>query len=86
MKKPNVMLMFATAMLGACASPTPYYDGKYGLAVIEAKQKQTLNPDAPKNADPVAGMDGVSAKESVGRYQDSFKAPERTFEIFSGSH
>ncbi|MGE5523481.1 MAG: hypothetical protein ACM3SS_07190 [Rhodospirillaceae bacterium] len=85
MRQTTIYLLLAAALLGACTSPTPYYDAKYGLAVSDAMRKQTLNPDASRNTDPVAGLDGVSARESVGRYQDSFKAPERTFEIFSGA-
>lgn len=80
-----ITLALAGALLGGCASPTPYYDSKYGLAVNEAKHRQTLNPDASRNTDPVAGLDGVSANESVERYRGSFKAPESTFEIFTGN-
>lgn len=85
MNRTTITLVFAVAALGGCASPTPYYDSKQGLAVHEAKQKQILHPDASRNTDPVAGLDGPSARETVDRYQNSFKAPERTFEIFSGS-
>jgi len=85
MNRTTITLVLAVAALGACASPTPYYDSKQGLAVQEAKQKQMLYPEAWRNTDPVAGLDGPSARETVDRYQNSFKAPERTFDIFSGA-
>jgi hypothetical protein len=67
----NVLLL---ALLGGCASsPTPHYDARFGDAVRQARQSMYLNPTA--NADPVAGMDGKAAREAVGRYQDSFRAP-----------
>ena len=85
MKLPYTTLALAAALLAGCASPTPYYDSKYGLAVNDARHRQTLNPQASMNADPVTGMDGVSANESVERYRGSFKAPEPTFDIFTNT-
>lgn len=64
------------AILGGCAaSATPNYDLRFGDAVREARQRMTLNPNAGSNPDPVSGLDGRAAREAVGRYQDSFKAP-----------
>lgn len=62
------------AVLAGC-STTPNYDAKFGDAVREARLKMTINPEAGLKEDPVAGMDGKSAKEAVTRYQNSFKAP-----------
>ena len=81
----NAKLLFiglAAATLAGCASSTPYLDGRLGNAVNSAKARQTVNPEASRDA--VAGMDGNSAKESIERYQDSFKAPPRTFEVLLG--
>lgn len=61
-------------VLGACSS-TPVYDQKFGDAVREARLKMTINPDAGKNADTVAGMDGKAAKETITLYHEAFKAP-----------
>ncbi len=73
------------ALLG-CTTTTPYLDARLGFAVNTAKAQQTLNPNASRNADPVAGIGGVPAQESIGRYNDSFKAPPPTFAIItSGS-
>ena len=64
------------ALLGGCAvSPTPNYDLRFGDAVRTARQQMTLDPNAGSNANPIAGMDGMAAREAVGRYQDSFKTP-----------
>ena len=35
----------------------------------------TINPDAGKNPDQVAGMDGKAGRETIILYQDTFKAP-----------
>jgi hypothetical protein len=61
---------------------TPYLDSRFGSAVNAAKAQQTINPDASRNTDPVAGLDGTPAKDSIERYQNTFKEPPPTFEIF----
>lgn len=75
----------AAAMLGGCATPTPVLDEAFGRAVHAAKSQQTLNPAAARNPDPVAGIDGAAAKEAMGRYHDSFKAPPPTFDVIINS-
>jgi uncharacterized lipoprotein len=62
------------AMLAGC-STTPNYDKRFGDAVREARRAMTINPDAGKNPDPAAGMDGQAAQQAMVRNQDSFKAP-----------
>ena len=62
-------------LLVACSTTTPNYDKKFGDAVREAKLKMTLNPDAGKTPDQVAGMDGKAARESIILYQKSFTKP-----------
>lgn len=72
----NPLILAVLLVLGGCAtSTTPNYDMRFGDAVREARQRMTLNPNAGTNPDPIAGMDGRSAREAVVRYQDSFKAP-----------
>ena len=71
--------------LCACAPTTPYFDAHFGNAVNAAKAQQTLNPYAWKNQDPVFGIDGTAAKESMDRYHNSFKEPPPSFDIFFGS-
>jgi uncharacterized lipoprotein len=62
------------AVLSACTT-TPNYDQRFGDAVRQARLQMTLNPDANKNADPVAGLDGNAAKEGLTRYENTFKTP-----------
>ncbi len=80
-----IFIALAAATLCACASSTPYLDSRMGNAVNTAKALQTIHPEASRNQDPVAGLDGNSAKESVDRYQESFKEPPRTFEVLLGT-
>jgi len=79
-----VSTLAAWVLLGtACTTPaTPSYDARFGEAVRQAKAMQTLNPEAGKNADPVTGIDGESGKNAIDRYQESFKAPPQSFEVF----
>lgn len=78
--------VIATLLLAGCAGgpldagTTPNYDATFGQAVRQAVARQTLNPDGPSNRDPVAGIDGESAKNAIDRYQGSFRAPTQTFE------
>lgn len=69
------ILCLAAAGLAGCASPTPILDENFGNAVRTVRAMQTVNPDAGRNPDPVAGMDGTAANESIRRYHDSFKTP-----------
>lgn len=61
-------------LLAGC-SATPNYDAKFGDAVREARARMTMNPDAGNSEDTVVGMDGKSARETMTRYQNSFKDP-----------
>mgnify|MGYP001584181106 CR=1 FL=1 len=62
-------------LLAACSTVTPNYDARFGDAVREAKLKMTINPDAGRNPDPAAGMDGKAAGDAIILYQGTFKAP-----------
>lgn len=83
MKTRYAILVAAAASVAAGCSTTPNYDKEFGSAVRVARAQQTINPDASRNPDPVAGMDGASAKEAVGQYQDSFKAPPSSFNVLN---
>ena len=71
------------ALLAAACSTTPNYDLKFGDAVRDARMNMTINPDAGKNADQVAGMDGKSGKEALKLYQDSFKVPPPVINVIN---
>lgn len=74
----NVRILACLALtigLAGCVSPTPMLDEHFGDAVRAARLAQTIHPDAGKNADPVAGLDGVAANASIAGYHESFKTP-----------
>jgi hypothetical protein len=75
----------ALFLTGGCVSQSPHFDQQMGLAVNTAKARQTLNPDASRNADPVAGIGGTPAAFAIGEYHNSFKAPPPTFQVIGGS-
>jgi hypothetical protein len=65
-----------TLLVGTgCSHVTPNYDARFGDAVRDAKKKMTINPDAGKDGNPVVGMDGRAARESMLQYQESYKKP-----------
>lgn len=74
-------------LLGACASApmqsgaTPEVDARFGDAVRQARARQTIDPEAGKNTDPVAGIDGEAARATMTEYYKSFKEPPPTFNI-----
>lgn len=82
-----IVAAMAGFMIEGCAGPS--WDGtqpndvhnRFGDAVRQARAQQTLNPEAGRNTDPVAGIDGVAAQNTIGRYQTSFKEPPPTFNI-----
>lgn len=82
MRTPLTLLVLA--LLGGCAaSTTPNYDARFGDAVRQARQRMTVNPNAGANPDPIAGMDGRSVREAVGRYHDSFKSPPAVVNVIN---
>ena len=62
---------------------TPRLDARFGDAVNLAKAQQTLNPDASKNRNAVAGIDGKAAQETMLRYRESFKSPPPAANVFT---
>jgi hypothetical protein len=75
----SAMLALAPAMLAACAAPPSqpgaYAGAQFGDTVRIALARQVARPDAAGNADPVAGIDGRSARAALERYQHSFAEP-----------
>jgi uncharacterized protein YceK len=70
-------------LLAGCSSTTPHYDARFGEAVRTAKLNMMINPDAGQNPDPVAGLDGVAAREGIARYQESFLAPPQPVNVIN---
>ena len=71
----KLLLVTLLGICAGCESMTPNYDAKFGDAVREARLKMTINPEAGKNPDQVAGIDGVAGKNTIILYQDTFKEP-----------
>ena len=69
--------------MDAWLSTSPRLDARFGDAVNVAKAQQTLNPDASRNRNVVAGMDGKAAQETMVRYRDSFKNPPPPANVFT---
>lgn len=76
---PLLSIAVLVAGLAACATPpettTPHLDSHFGQAVNMAKAQQTLNPDASRNTDPVAGISGKAGQTAADSYHDSLKKP-----------
>lgn len=80
----KVLTPTAMGFLAGCASPTtPLLDASFGQAVRATRQAQTQQPAPPESALSGQGMDGKAAVNLIERYQDSFKTPPKTFEIFN---
>lgn len=73
-------IAFASAALAGCAV-TPELDEHFGDAVATSRQGQTISPQG--SAVPVMGLDGKAAKETMGRYLDSFKEPPATINVIN---
>lgn len=71
----TLFLAMLAASLAGCLSPTPNLDARFGESVTALKAQQTLQPDASRNADPVAGLDGKAAKGAMDNYRDRFRTP-----------
>ncbi|MFS2101620.1 hypothetical protein ACCC97_21945 [Variovorax sp. Varisp85] len=71
----SITLALVCLLATGCSHVTPNYDARFGDAVRDAKRKMTLNPEAGKNGNPVVGMDGRAARESMNQYHESYKTP-----------
>lgn len=71
------------ALLAACAPSTPQLDQRFGTTVRGAFARQIIDPAAGANADPVAGIDGRSARVAFERYQKSFAEPAAPANVFT---
>jgi len=67
----------------ACIATSPRLDARFGDSVNVAKAQQTLNPDASKNRNVVAGMGGKAAQDTIVRYHESFKTPPPPANVFT---
>ncbi len=70
-------------ILAGCVSTTPNLDRDFGAAVRLLYAQQTLNPDASRNTDSVAGIDGKAAKGAYDEYLKSYATPEPQQNVFT---
>ncbi len=73
----GMMAIAGILTLGGCGSisTTPEVDARFGESLSIITAQQTINPDAARNTDPVAGIDGKAAKGAYDNYRDSFRQP-----------
>jgi len=68
-------MLALAASLAACVQTTPQYDSRFGDSLRVSLASQVAKPEAVRNADPVAGIDGRAARAAHERYESSFKTP-----------
>lgn len=69
--------------LAGCMSTSPAWDARFGEAARVVAAQQVINPDASRNADPVAGVDGKAAQAAMGEYAKSFTQPQGQPDVFT---
>ncbi len=69
-----VMSGFLVALAGCFERPTVLHQD-FGQSYTAAKQNQILHPDGEISPDPVTGLDGKSAHNSLKRYRKFFAKP-----------
>lgn len=79
----KLLIALLIGLVSGCSSVTPHYDARFGDAVREAKKKMIIDPDAGKNPDPVIGLDGKAARETIILYQGTYKTPPRAVNVIN---
>lgn len=79
----KISIVVLLGLIAGCETMTPNYDTKFGDAVRDARLKMTINPDAGKNPDQVAGLDGKAGTHAIIRYQETFKEPPPTVPVIN---
>lgn len=70
-------LIVGGSIIIGCAGPS-MLDQNWGRSVETARYSQTLNPEAEKNLEPVEGLDGKSAQNTMEAYQKGFMKQEKS--------
>ena len=82
MKNPLPFLLCAAVpLLFGCASHPSRLDAGFGESVRQARAVQVVYPDRRVPADEPVGLDARAATSVIDSYQESFKAPQKTFGI-----
>jgi hypothetical protein len=74
----HFLILLTAGMLSACADTTPHWDRRFGIDTRSTLALQITYPAAAANADPVAGMDGRSARAAYERYQKASAEQKQT--------
>jgi hypothetical protein len=69
-------LIAAGALTAGCAPQSSTLDDNWGRSVETARYNQILNSKAELNLEPVEGLDGPSALNTLGAYRKGFSAEE----------
>ena len=77
-----VSLLVMLLSLTACVPSTPQWDSQFGETVRLTRSQQTLYPEAGGDA-PVNGIDGVSGRQTIDRYRNTFKEPPPPLNSFT---
>jgi len=84
MKPLNLYVLLGVAVgVSACQSTMPRYEREFGESVRNTLQAQIIHPEAENNADPVKGLDGRAARDSINSYQKSFSKPVPQPSVFN---
>lgn len=76
MKQLNLYVLLGVAVgVSACQNTMPRYEREFGESVRHTMQAQIIHPEAVNNPDPVKGLDGRAARDSINVYQRSFARP-----------
>ena len=77
----------ATLLLAGCGSTTPHYDARFGDAVRSARAQMTIHPDAGlvagSGVDGATGMDGRTTRQTMQRYEQSYKTPPKAVNVIN---
>jgi hypothetical protein len=77
------LVLLASLALTGCATPEPDTTGvQIGQAVRQTRLLQTIDASAAERAPAKRGADAGIAVSAWQRYQDSFRTPPQSFEIF----
>ena len=81
--KSYLIIMALMALLSSGCTRQLYHDGgspidkNWGRSYEEQKYSQIIDHEAEKNLEPVVGMDGKAALNTVESYQESFKGKKK---------
>ena len=82
-----IALAISLGCAGKPAQKETMLDKHWGSSFESAKYNQLLNPDAGKNQDPVVGLDGAAAGQTMDRYREGSqgKASKKVYNLNLGT-